>query len=108
MTLQCPDTKPCVCACTGCSDSIVELDKSGTPQRRITLPEDLRGSSNISFIFIPQVTLWSLASSNKHVTSRFMLQQVLQAISHSVTRANLAKISQKCFEFKSVMVTGCV
>lgn len=60
-----------VCACTGCSDSIVELNKSGTSQRRIYLPEDLRGSTFSSFIFIPQVTLWSL--SNKHFSSHLVL-----------------------------------
>ncbi|XP_029695039.1 DENN domain-containing protein 3-like isoform X1 [Takifugu rubripes] len=37
-----------------CSDSIVELNKSGIPQRRISLPEDLRGRNFSCFIFIPQ------------------------------------------------------
>ncbi|KAM7383540.1 hypothetical protein PAMP_003184 [Pampus punctatissimus] len=39
-----------------CSDSIVELKKSGTPQRRMALPDDLRSmlSSFSSFIVIPE------------------------------------------------------
>ncbi|XP_062278591.1 DENN domain-containing protein 3-like [Scomber scombrus] len=39
-----------------CGDSIVELKKSGTPQRRMTLPDDLRSmlSSFSSFIVIPE------------------------------------------------------
>lgn len=53
----------CVCArvhvCAGCGDSIVELKKSGTPQRRMSLPDDLRStpSSFSSFIVIPEVIL---------------------------------------------------
>ncbi|XP_024122822.1 DENN domain-containing protein 3 [Oryzias melastigma] len=41
------------CCCTGC---IVELKKSGTPQRRIALPEDLQSMSNSfsCFIVIPE------------------------------------------------------
>uniref|UniRef100_A0A3P8VFK6 DENN domain containing 3 n=1 Tax=Cynoglossus semilaevis TaxID=244447 RepID=A0A3P8VFK6_CYNSE len=45
-----------------CGDSIVELKKSGTPQRRMTLPEDLRSipSRFCSFIVIPeQGQLWT-------------------------------------------------
>ncbi|KAM9353017.1 DENN domain-containing protein 3-like [Symphorus nematophorus] len=39
-----------------CGDSIVELKKSGTPQRRMVLPDDLRSmpSSFSSFIVIPE------------------------------------------------------
>ncbi|XP_031154979.1 DENN domain-containing protein 3-like isoform X2 [Sander lucioperca] len=39
-----------------CSDSIVELKKSGTPQRRMALPDDIRSmpSSFSSFIVIPE------------------------------------------------------
>ncbi|XP_036929418.1 DENN domain-containing protein 3-like [Acanthopagrus latus] len=39
-----------------CGDSIVELKKSGTPQRRMSLPDDLRStpSSFSSFIVIPE------------------------------------------------------
>lgn len=44
--------------CAGCGDSIVELKKSGTPQRRIVLPDALQSmSSNFSsFIVMPEVT----------------------------------------------------
>ncbi|XP_061771718.1 LOW QUALITY PROTEIN: DENN domain-containing protein 3-like [Nerophis ophidion] len=45
-----------------CGDSIVELRKSGTPQRRLLLPEHLRNSSShfSSFIVIPeQGQLWT-------------------------------------------------
>ncbi|XP_031708722.1 DENN domain-containing protein 3-like isoform X1 [Anarrhichthys ocellatus] len=39
-----------------CGDCIVELKKSGTPQRRIALPDDVRSipTSFSSFIFIPE------------------------------------------------------
>ncbi|XP_028435791.1 DENN domain-containing protein 3 isoform X2 [Perca flavescens] len=39
-----------------CSDSIVQLKKSGTPQRRMALPDDIRSmpSSFSSFIVIPE------------------------------------------------------
>ncbi|XP_061676537.1 DENN domain-containing protein 3-like isoform X2 [Syngnathoides biaculeatus] len=39
-----------------CSDSIVELKKSGTPQRRLLLPEHVRGPTSAlsSFIVIPE------------------------------------------------------
>ncbi|XP_035474084.2 DENN domain-containing protein 3-like isoform X1 [Scophthalmus maximus] len=45
-----------------CGDSIVELNKTGTPQRRIALPDDLQSipSSFSSFIVIPeQGQLWT-------------------------------------------------
>lgn len=50
-----------VSVCVGCADSIVELNRSGVPERRVTLPEDLQNSSFSSFVVIPQVTLPLLA-----------------------------------------------
>lgn len=45
------------CVYAGCSDAIIELKKSGAPQRWLKLPEDLRGSSFSCFVLIPEVTL---------------------------------------------------
>lgn len=44
------------CVCAGCSDAIIELKKSGAPQRWLKLPDDLRGSSFSCFVLIPEVT----------------------------------------------------
>lgn len=46
-----------VCVCAGCSDAIIELKKSGAPQRCLKLPDDLRGSSFSCFVLLPEVTL---------------------------------------------------
>ncbi|XP_055020182.1 DENN domain-containing protein 3-like isoform X2 [Boleophthalmus pectinirostris] len=44
----------------GCVDSIVELKKSGTPQRRIVLPDDVRSSNFSCFIvMLEQGQLWT-------------------------------------------------
>lgn len=48
-----------VCVCAGCSDAIIELKKSGAPQRCLKLPDDLRGSSFSCFVLLPEVTLLS-------------------------------------------------
>ncbi|XP_058502765.1 DENN domain-containing protein 3-like [Solea solea] len=50
-----------------CNDSIVELKKSGTPQRRMSLPDDLRciPGSFSSFIVIPeQGQLWTACAES--------------------------------------------
>ncbi|XP_070691895.1 DENN domain-containing protein 3-like [Pempheris klunzingeri] len=50
-----------------CGDSIVELKKSGTPQRRMVLPDDLRSapSSFSSFVVIPERgQLWTACADS--------------------------------------------
>lgn len=47
------------CVYAGCSNAIIELKKSGAPQRWLKLPDDLRGSSFSCFVLIPKVTLRS-------------------------------------------------
>ena len=61
----------CARLCTGCGDSIVELKKSGTPQRRMTLPDDVWSSSLSSFVIIPEVTLQS--SDNRQIRSHLLV-----------------------------------
>lgn len=59
---MCLDDDLRMCVRAGCGDGIVEVKKSGTPQRKITLHKDLQSmpSSFSSFIYIPEVTLQSL------------------------------------------------
>lgn len=54
----------CACVRAGCGDSIVELKKNGTPQRKMALPDDLQSSSFSSFIVIPEVILQSSANAS--------------------------------------------